>query len=240
MMKGATLVDYDAAKLANLPQLVGESNDTSGRLVKRYTVVTFDGFEVYGPAEVTFVHADTFEFSVSAAEHDHQHVEVRRLGDLIRIEWHEGFFGFRNPDQPLAFSFAGPVFNEIRIADEVTARGDTVEVDWMRIFVEKQSTLELTNLATMSLKVKLGQGSKTAISGTTDRLSVQADDESSFDGSGLNAKTAQVKARKEASVSIRAEQELEATAENSATIVYLDIPEKLKTNVEGGGSINPG
>jgi len=239
-MKGATLVEYDAAKLANLPQFVGESNDESGRLVKRYTVVTFDGFEVYGPADVTFVHADTFEFSVSAAEHDHQHIEVRRLGELIRIEWHEGFFGFRNPDQPLAFSFSGPVFNEIRIAEEVTARGDTVDVDWMRIFVEKQSSLELSNLVTMSLKVKLGQGSQASISGTTDRLSVQADDESSFDGSGLSAKTAQVKARKGASVSVRAEHELEATAENTATIVYLDIPEKLKTNVETGGAINPG
>jgi hypothetical protein len=233
-------VDLDAIKLANLPQFVDESIDTSGRLVKRYTVLTFGGFEVYGPADVTFAHADTFSFSVSAAAGDHEHIEVRRLGDLIRIEWDEGFLGFRSPDKPLAFSFLGPAINEIRIAEEVTARVDIVGVDWMRIFVEKESSLALSNLQTGSLKVKLGQGSQATISGTTERLSVQADDASSFDGSDLNAGTAQVKARKGASASVRAEHELEATAENSATIVYLDAPVKLKTNVETGGSINPG
>ena len=233
-------MDIDAIKLANLPQFVGESTDESGRLVRNYTVLTFAGFEVYGPADVTFVHADTFAFSVTAAEQDHQHIEVRRLGDLIRIEWDEGFFGFHHPAQPLTFHFAGPAFNEIRIAEDVTARGDTVDVDWMRVFVDKQSSIALNNLLVKSLKVKVGQGSQATISGTTERLSVQADDGGSFDGSGLNAKTAQVKARKGASVVIRAEHELEATAENSATIIYLDAPSKLTMNAESGGAINPG
>jgi hypothetical protein len=226
--------------MANLPQFVDESDDASGRLVKRYKVLTFGGIEVYGPADVTFAHAGAFEFSVSAAAKDHEHIEIRRLGDLIRIEWDDGFFGFRDPDQPLTFRFAGPAINEIRIADEVTARVDMVEVDWLRIFVEKQSSLVLSNLMTKSLKVKLGQGSQATISGTTERLSVKADDASSFDGSGLNADTAHVKARQGASVSIRAEQELDATAEILATIVYLDAPAKLNTTVETGGSVNPG
>ena len=34
-------------KMANLPQFVDESTDASGRLVKRYTVLTFGGLEVF-------------------------------------------------------------------------------------------------------------------------------------------------------------------------------------------------
>jgi len=149
-------VENDAAKLANLPQFVDESTDASGRLVKRYSVLTFGGIEVYGPADVTLAHAAAYEFSVSAAAQDHEHIEVRRLGDLIRIEWDDGFFGFRDPAQPLTFRFEGPAINEIRIAEDVTAQVDTVDVDWLRIFVDKQSNLVLSNLMTKSLKVKLG------------------------------------------------------------------------------------
>ncbi len=220
--------------------LVNETNDPDGRAAKQYSVGYFSGFEVNGPADMTFDPGETFEFAVIAAEADHEHIQIRWVGDDIRFDWDDGLLNRRHPSNPISFRLSAPSVDEIRIGDDVNAVIKSLSTKRFKLSVGKNSTANLDALQAISIKAHLSQHASATLSGAVEKHDASVKDSGSYDASALNANEVDVEALESAVVKVRAAHKLDAKARKLGRVVYFGDPIAVKIDVEDGGVVSKG
>ena len=220
--------------------LINETEDADGRVAKRYTVGFFTGIEVNGPADMTFHPGESYEFAIVAADSDHEHIQIRWVGDDIRFDWDDGFLNRRHPSKPLSFQLSGPTVDEIRIGDDVNAVIDSLAVERFKLLVGKNSTASLGALQVKSLKSHLDQNASANLSGSVENLQVSVKDKGSYDASALKADEVEADAHDGAVITVRVAHKLDAKARKLGRVVYIGNPTSVKIDVEDGGTVSKG
>ncbi|MBK7707558.1 MAG: DUF2807 domain-containing protein [Acidobacteria bacterium] len=99
------------------------------------------------------------------------------------------------------------------------------------------STVSVTNIDSVSLRVQVGGSSTASIGGKTEKIEVGATGSSEIEGVKMLCVRAVVQASGASKVTLSVSEELDAEALGASNVIYVGKPKSIKRNIVGAGEI---
>jgi hypothetical protein len=221
-----------------MQQPVPPSGDLPGKVTtKRLALGIVSKIEAAGPGTLVVTRGVPGAVAVSAMPEDHERIEVKSDGDTLKLGFKGGMLLNRGPQSDIRYEVTAAGIEELKLGHGIAAEVVGLEAKEVKVKVENGSRLALSDLRTTEFEVEAGDGAQVVASGTAERQKVKLGGGAGYQGTGVEAREAEVEAAGGATASVRVREKLKARVSGGATVAYVGDRIELDVKTHDGGML---